>query len=625
MEARDIRVRSLSLLTTILLLVVLVLTNAVFARSSVRIDVTEEGIYTLSEGSRAILARLEDPAIVRVFWHQVPRKFDHAKRYVEALLQEMQAEAGEERFQVQWVDMEEDEGKSLASELGLEEFVFGATHGAEVRESKGYMSMAIELGNERPAVLNALSAIEDQLEYLIVATIYQRTRRDRPVIGFVTQRPRMNPFAGSMQQGRFADFQETLRKAFGTAARTFVSLEVPVPEDISVLVVASPRAYAPEQVYHFEQFLLRGGRAVLLLDPVDIDNVFGAGANRAEPHLSGMEDWLEHLGVTAERGVVGDFDSTCLFPMGRQAVRYAYWPKVLPKHMSQENPVTRSLAPMPMYWPAAISVDDAVQKEAGRKVTTLATTTPAGYRRGDITGLKTALEEPGGKLLEEVALIVMLEGPTKSFWLGKPVPGAEPEPEPGGEDGEESGSGDGEEPGEDGGAGEGEAASGSPDGAAPDPDAPEDEPKKDEPKEDEPKKDEPKKDEPGEAPSDDGDGEADAEEDDGDEEKGPERLEEGDIRLIVLADAELICDQLGPRFPLSSAINGVTGFSFVASAAEWLSGSDDLLALRARSTNPRNLEKLDREDIKMAKALNLLLVPLLVFLLGITVFIIRRS
>ncbi|MDF1700207.1 MAG: Gldg family protein, partial [Planctomycetota bacterium] len=79
MQGRNFRVRSLSWLSGFLLLAVLVMLNAVLARAATRIDLTEEGLYTLSDGSRKILGELEDPATIKVFWADVPVRFDHTK------------------------------------------------------------------------------------------------------------------------------------------------------------------------------------------------------------------------------------------------------------------------------------------------------------------------------------------------------------------------------------------------------------------------------------------------------------------------------------------------------------------------------------------------------------------
>ena len=93
MEGLNFRIRSLSWLSCLLLFCVLVMLNVVFARSNVRLDLTEEKLYTLSDGSKKILRRLEDPVTLKVFWHNVPLQFEGAKRYLAALLEEMKVPA----------------------------------------------------------------------------------------------------------------------------------------------------------------------------------------------------------------------------------------------------------------------------------------------------------------------------------------------------------------------------------------------------------------------------------------------------------------------------------------------------------------------------------------------------
>ncbi len=623
MQGRNFQIRSLSWLSSALLLIVLVLLNGVFARAGSRVDLTEEGLYTLSDGSRSILGRLKDPVIIKVFWQGVPTRFDHTKRYVASLLEEMDG-ASDGKVQSSWVDLSEDSGKDEARELGVEQYVFQAEHGDEVRQAKGYMSLVIEMGEEKARNLDVLHNIRDRLEYLIVSTIYQRSRVTTPVIGFVSNKP-FNPFGGGRQPGQFRAFEQMLSRSFGSGARTYLDLDSDVPEDVDVLIIARPRNMTAEQVYRFEQFLLRGGRGIVLEDPVDLDNVLGRAAQQAEPHASGLADWLAHVGVTLERGAVADFKWNSKFPRSRtDFVNYAYWPKVLPDFMSDENPVTRATPPMSLYWPSALSIDMPKHEAAGRTATVLATTSPSGYRRSDITGLAQADETADGKLLEEVPLIAVVEGPLTSFWLGKPVPGSTPPELPPGDepkDAEPKGAEpqDAEPKDEDAKEEAPKKAEGSPDGApsgSPDgapsgsPDGPA--PKGSDPKE-APKKAAPK--------PDDGDGDEEA---DAEEAKGPARLEQGDIRLLIMGDADMIDDRLVGAW-VTQAVNGNVGPSFVVSAAEWMSGSDELLALRSRAMNPRNLDKMEPGKRDFLKHLNLFLVPLLVILMGLTMFFVRRT
>jgi hypothetical protein len=371
-----------------------------------------------------------------------------------------------------------------------------------------------------------------------------------------------------------------------------------------------------------------------------------------------------------ESDVVADFAAPSLYPRD-EIVWYPYWPRVLPESMDQDHPLTRAFPPMPLFWPAPISVDRPKHEEAGRTVTILATTSDKGYRRGHVDGLKEADEAPSGKMLEKVPLIVLVEGPMASFWAGKPAPGEEKAPDEGGTgegeaagdeapgngkaaegDGSESGApedaGEGAAPGEDGGDDAGKQPPedvGDPDGpggdAAPpdgddgdedngdgdgdgDADA-EDPPEGPGEGGDEPpaKGDEPAS--PPEGPG--GDAQAPPAEG-GDAEEappaGPARLEQGDVHLLVIGDAELISDYFSPRTPLGMR-NGAAGFDFVGGAASWFGGSDELLALRARAANPRQLDKIEDGTRSLLKWLNLALVPLLVLLAGITVFIVRRS
>ncbi|MDA1196221.1 MAG: Gldg family protein [Planctomycetota bacterium] len=621
MQGRNFRIRSLSWLSSGLLLVVLVMLNGVLARAGSRLDLTEEGLYTLTDGSRAILGRLKDPVTVKVFWHDVPVRFDHTKRYVSALLEEM-SDASNGKVKSTWVDMSEDSGQEEASELGVEPYVFTVMHGKEARQAKGYMSLVIEMGEEPPRAFDVLFQLQDQLEYLIVATVFQRSRTELPVVGIVSNRT-FNPFGGP-QQGPFSDFEGMMQRTFGAGARTDVSLDEAVAEGIDVLILARPRDLTEAQVARFEQYLLAGGRGIVLEDPADLENVLGRDAMSAEPHPSGLEGWLGHLGVTVERGAVADFEFPSGFPRSQQEfLRYPYWPQVQREGMDSENPVMRNTPPMTLYWPAAISVDAPRQAAAGRTVTVLARTSGNGYRRGDITGLGRADESPEGKLLESVPLIVLVEGPLQSYWLGKPDPTAKApdaaDARGGGIPGFDLPGPDaprGDEPGEPVEPDEPGEGSGSPDGAPAD-----DAPGKDA---DEKKADEKK---PAE-PEDEGDGDEDAdatEEESGDDEsaEGPPRLETGAIRLLVMGDADFLDGRLMNAW-VTRYVNGNIGPGFVLGAAEWMSGSDELLALRARAMNPRNLDEIEDSTQSLLKSLNLFLVPLLVILAGLTMFFVRR-
>lgn len=424
MSSPNQNVVRLSWISGLLLLVVLVLVNAVFARTFVRLDLTEEGLYTLGEGSRAILGRLEDPVTVKVFWNDVPETGEPQRRYLEFLLDEMRA-ASRGNLKVRWVDLEDEDGEKEASDAGVQKHGFQGIVEGEVRISEGYDSLVLELGDKKE-VLDQLINQGSQLEYRLISALHTMTEPDPVEIALVTPGPAHNPFAAA-QTGRFRALQQQLRSTFGVGLDTTVKLDAPVPPGIDVLVLVAPDNISEHQTYQLEQYMLRGGKVVVLLDPVTYDMV---SQRDTTPKKSGLEDWLAGLGLTVEEGVVGDAESRTAYPrqvntaMGQatELVQYPFWVLLRQGYLDQTNPATRMFDQVPMYWPAGLAIDRDLTNASGRDLSILARTTGNGFHLRDLVGVEELLQDPAPSETGEIPLAVLLQGPMKSFWQGKPAP-----------------------------------------------------------------------------------------------------------------------------------------------------------------------------------------------------------
>lgn len=111
---------------------------------------------------------------------------------------------------------------------------------------------------------------------------------------------------------------------------------------------------------------------------------------------------------------------------------------------------------------------------------------------------------------------------------------------------------------------------------------------------------------------------------------GPQRLDRGTIRLVLLSDADVLSDYLGqdngltlpPPFGRGLGTGGkVVG----ANLLDWLMGDDALLSLRTKAAKPRVIERPDDGTRSLLQLLNLSVVPLLVGFTGLVVFLRRRS
>lgn len=591
MSNRNYKIRSLSVLSSLLLLFVLVLANAVFARSAIRIDLTEEGLYTLSPASEKVLGSIQDPVTIKVFWHDVPSRFDASERYIRALLEEMET-ISDDKLSVRWIGMDSDEGKAEAESYSLTEHTFLVRDAKGASQQSGYMSLVIESGNQKAKVLNELSNIRYELEKILVKDIYQRQRSEPPIIGVAIAEKAMR---GPRNPGRFQLLQKTLYEEYQSSARVFLSLQDPIAPDVRVLIVAAPESLSERELFHFDQFVMRGGRAIVLVDNVYWENVNGM-AHQREPRTAGIEEWFAQQGITIEIGFCGDWNEKLggLYPLPQNQgwIRsYPYWPAMARElgQLDADHPLTKHMRMLRLYWPQAISVDEVRQEDEGRTVTVLAKTSRYGERRKEILSVGTGegIEMPPEGELQETPVIVLLEGPMDSYFKGKPAPAKEDKAGPG-------------MPGLPGGLPPGLLQPGGPGGRDADGDG-DDEEEPAPPLEDE---------EPA-------DPEQPAE---------PTHLQRGEAcRVLLVGDAEFASDAGYVRAPQMQHYNGdAGGIPFLANAVEWMTGSEDLLALRAKVPMARNIEKVEDSTQKLIKWANVIVMPLLVLFAGIVIFIVRR-
>lgn len=631
--ARRADVVTLSRVSSFLLLAALVLGNVALGAVKVRFDLTEDRIYTLSASSRKVVRGLSDPAQIRVYWgDKVPTKQALVKLRVEGLLDEYES-ASDGRLKVTWVDMSGSEGKADASEKGVPEVQFQIFGASELTATKDYQGLWIQYEGQT-SVFGPLSEVDrDQafqitsdLEYRITSSLWQMSRRAKPVVGLVKDAPAMPMFMdrGGGDRFSFLGGERVLGGAYKDGLKSWLNLDDPVPDDVTVLVVAAPRQWSDKKAYHLEQFVLRGGKALLLLDAVDVSTLEGR-----PPSKSGLEDWLKSFGVDLPDGVLADFSEPAMGALYSQdsLFPYPYFVNLLGANMDRDVPALRGLPNVMTFWPTEVLVDAKGQEAAGRKWTPLATTTEKGWRKPDTTGLNLAGVAAEGKTLAKHVVIGMLAGKFTSYWKGKPAPDEPPPPPP---KPPEPGMGDDAAMGD---AAMGDAATGDAaamDGAAMDGDASMGEPPAGKPPEPPPApamEPEPAMNpEPamggagmGEAPT----GPKGPEGEGGDE--GPPkstRRDEGLGVIVIVGDGGLAGNEAAGGI---MAFNGRgTGFALVANLVDWLTGDEDVLALRARSAKNRRFEEVGESKATQIRWANYLTAPILVSLVGFVVFFVRR-
>jgi ABC-type uncharacterized transport system involved in gliding motility auxiliary subunit len=234
-----------------------------------RLDLTAEKAYTLSPGTRNILAKLDSPVTLRFYCSQevMPPGLKPYTQEIEDLLEEYQ-QAGKGKIILQKMDPKPDSDAEDSARLdGIQGQPLQMGGGDHV-----YLGLAVSRLDEKVAIPSWLDMSRERLlEYDISRAITRVVNPTPPTIGIMSALPifgeEPNPMA--MRMGQQAPqpwiFVSELKKDF-TVKEVPMSADKIDPE-IKVLVVFHPRDITDETQYAIDQFIMRGGKVIAFMDP----------------------------------------------------------------------------------------------------------------------------------------------------------------------------------------------------------------------------------------------------------------------------------------------------------------------------------------------------------------------
>jgi ABC-2 type transport system permease protein len=140
-----------------------------------------------------------------------------------------------------------------------------------------------------------------------------------------------------------------------------------VPDYIDVLVVAKPGLMSGAQTYAIDQYLMQGGKVVVLAGRLEIG--IGEGALGAREHVSPLFDLLAHWGVEVQDALVMD-SQNAPFPVSvpeqRGSVRlqrirlvpYPFFPDIRQDGFGANHPALAALQNVTMPWSSPLLLSD---------------------------------------------------------------------------------------------------------------------------------------------------------------------------------------------------------------------------------------------------------------------------
>jgi ABC-type uncharacterized transport system involved in gliding motility auxiliary subunit len=342
------------------------LTNTLFR--GVRSDLTENGLYTLSDGTIRILESIPEPIDIYFFFSDKATADKttadnlYLRTYagrVRETLQEF-AEYSGDNLRLTLVDpisFSEDEDR--AAQFGLQGINLGSSPEAV------YMGVAAtnSVGDEE--IIAFLDPRKETfLEYDLVKLIDTLANPERPVIGLISDLPimgRFDPATQRMTESWFIVSQ--IQQIFELRELTRPASKI--DDDVAVLMVVHPKNLADDTLYAIDQYILRGGKALLFVDPYsevdvpDADPSNPAAAMMAS-RASNLDRLLNPWGISVpENEVIGDdrFALSVSGPGGRP-VRHLGLIGVDQYGIDQDDVISASLTSVNFAYAGSITAED---------------------------------------------------------------------------------------------------------------------------------------------------------------------------------------------------------------------------------------------------------------------------
>lgn len=321
------------------------------ALRTARLDLTQNNLFTLSDGTQNILARLDEPVNLSFYYSQElaadqPQIRLFAQR-VRDMLEEMSTRANG-RIELNIIDpapFSEAEDQAVAQGLVARPIGEGEVI---------YFGL---VGTNRVDNVEIIPFFADErqqyLEYDLARMVHNLSEPEKPVLGIISNLP-LDTGAGGILAAMRGQSQPFLIYAELTDRFEveFIPPEtVKIPNRIDVLLLAHPRPPGDVQAYAIDQFIMRGGRVIAFLDPQS-EVSLTAGPNgqplRGYSEQSDLPRLMQSWGVEMDtQMILADRKRAQRVAAGRDARRaltdYILWMGYGPEEINRDDLITGNI------------------------------------------------------------------------------------------------------------------------------------------------------------------------------------------------------------------------------------------------------------------------------------------
>lgn len=333
----------------ITILVVVVGISIVASRFFLRFDFTEDGIYTLTEGSKNIASKIEDNMEAKLYFSksakELPPAFKAYGNRVEEVLREY-ANHSDSKLAIEVIDPKPDSDEEVwARKYGIQ--------GIQLPSGdEAYLGVVFLSGKKEIAIPYIDPRREEFLEYDISEALVKIEQNSKPKLTIYSSLPISSPNSANAMNPYFSEQQDW---SFINALRDFFEVTVAesepkqISKDTSIFILMHPKNTSEAFEFALDQFVMRGGRLFLMLDSfsrTDLASNQQAMMNGGQMPTANSQfnRLLSHWGVTFHAdSMVGDpMRSTRISTVG-QAIDYPYFLSLGNDDVNKDQTITAKL------------------------------------------------------------------------------------------------------------------------------------------------------------------------------------------------------------------------------------------------------------------------------------------
>lgn len=437
MKRTNHKIRAFLLLVNALVITLLI--NQLSGFYFFRIDLTEEGRYSIKPQTRELLENLDDEVVVEVYLEgELNAGFTRFQRAVRELLEEFSIRSGG-KVTFLFTDPMQAEGENSRNEFmsmlvdkGLKPLNIIEDKGGKRSEKIVFPGAVVSYsGLEAPVNLlknssmqqgaqNALNQSIETLEYEFASAIFRLTSANAKKVAWIKGH-------GELDSLEVAGIQNAILEQFDLFK---VDLpHVPHLDGYDLALVVRPlKEWSNDDIYKLDQFILSGGRVMFFIDNVLVDmNSISEKEDYGIPVNHGLQDLLFRYGVRINADLIRDLVALPIPVVtgevgGRSQITPMPWPYYPLVSQYADHPATRNLDASVFRFVSSV---DTVKASGVQKIPMVMTSPYTRISqmpsRISITDLKEKFkpeDHQGGQL----PLVWMLEGKFQSLYKNRLPP-----------------------------------------------------------------------------------------------------------------------------------------------------------------------------------------------------------